>query len=576
MPPRRPTVIRSGFVLALTPLVAGALFLGGAADVAAYGPPRGAPHTLEGSADWYASGQPRGAPQLVGVSTDWSVSGQPRSAPQIVGSAADWSASGRPRGAPQPRVASAAAQADLVAVRAGAPASVASRFAGPVLEPYPVGESPGSDPTQQAPAPSSAATGSPAPPAADDLPGAALDPLRVRATLGPLLRGGALGSGRTPAAVIDVASGAVLYRVADRPSTPASTTKLVTAVSALEALGPDTVVQTRTAVLNPRAATPRVVLVGAGDPTLASTSRRIGGPGTSIVPASLRQLARATAAALGGDSPVRVGYDDTLFTGPALHPTWSRGFPAGGVVAPVSALQVDQGRRTPGGLTRVADPALAAATRFAAELERAGVPVNGRIRATPRRPDSTELAAVSSPTVGVLVERMLATSDNDIAESLARLAAGSAGFPASFAGVRQRAREVLDSLGPVAAADVVVDGSGLSRADLLSPSTLTTLLREHREGPLVSGLPVAAATGSLRLRFKDRTTERAAGLARLKTGTLTGVTALAGFVSRPDGRLLALAFVDASTSGGTVAARAALDRAVAALVSCACTGSAGE
>jgi D-alanyl-D-alanine carboxypeptidase/D-alanyl-D-alanine-endopeptidase (penicillin-binding protein 4) len=57
---------------------------------------------------------------------------------------------------------------------------------------------------------------------------------------------------------------------------------------------------------------------------------------------------------------------------------------------------------------------------------------------------------------------------------------------------------------------------------------------------------------------------------RAKTGTLTGVGALAGYASRPDGRLLALAFVDGSTPGGALAARAAFDRAAAALVSCDC------
>ncbi len=165
---------------------------------------------------------------------------------------------------------------------------------------------------------------------------------------------------------------------------------------------------------------------------------------------------------------------------------------------------------------------------------------------------------------------MLATSDNDIAEALARLAARAAGEPASFSGVAARARTVLDGLGAGAADDVLVDGSGLSRSDRLSPGTLTTLLRDHQEGALAPGLPVAAATGSLRNRFDTSASDAAAGLARLKTGTLTGVTALAGYVSRPDGRLLALAFVDGSTPGGTIAARAALDRAVASLVSCRC------
>jgi D-alanyl-D-alanine carboxypeptidase/D-alanyl-D-alanine-endopeptidase (penicillin-binding protein 4) len=457
---------------------------------------------------------------------------------------------------------------------ADAGSSEAIPIAGMVLRPYPIEPiPPGSLPTPTATAPSPGPSGSASPQTADDFPGDRLDPDRVRATMEPLLRGGALGPGRTPTSVVDVGTGAVLYRTADRPTTPASTAKLVTAVSALDALGADKVLTTRAALLDPETSARRVVLVGAGDPTLSRTAGRVGGSGTSIVPASLRRLARATAAELGPKATVRIGYDDTLFTGPALHPTWSRSFPAGGVVAPVSALQVDEGRRTRGSVTRVANPARVAAERFADELERAGVQVAGQPSRTPLRADSADLASVTSPSVGVLVERMLSTSDNDIAESLARLAAHAAGFPASFAGVAQRARQVLEGIGPVAAADVLVDGSGLSRSNRLSPSTLTTLLREHPEGPLASGLPVAAATGSLRNRFATSRTQAAAGLARLKTGTLTGVIALAGLVSRPDGRLLAVALVDGNTAAGAVASRAALDRAVAALVRCKCSAS---
>jgi D-alanyl-D-alanine carboxypeptidase len=52
------------------------------------------------------------------------------------------------------------------------------------------------------------------------------------------------------------------------------------------------------------------------------------------------------------------------------------------------------------------------------------------------------------------------------------------------------------------------------------------------------------------------------------------VSALAGYASRPDGRLFAFGFVDGSAPGGALAARAALDRAAAALVACACAAAA--
>ncbi len=412
------------------------------------------------------------------------------------------------------------------------------------------------------------------PVAATTAVGAALDPDAVTATMRPLLTGGPLGPGRTPAQVVDVASGEVLLGQADRPTVPASTMKLVTAVSVLDALGPDATLETRTVILDGGAATPRIVLVGAGDPSLRSTGSRVGGSGTSLRPASLRELVDATARALRarGLEKVRVGYDDSLFTGPARHPTWARSFPAAGIVAPVSALQVDQGRRTPTGSSRVADPAARAADVFAAQLEEAGVEVGGRIRQVRERAGSVGLASVVSPTIGVLVERMLATSDNDYAEALARLGAAAAGGEASFEGVAARGGAVLAELGVAAEGDRVADGSGLSRDNALTPSTLTGLLRATPDefGAVSSGLAVAGATGSLRARYGTRATQAARGVVRAKTGTLTGVVGLAGYASRPDGRLLAFAILDGSVPGGAIGGRSAVDRALAALIECDC------
>jgi D-alanyl-D-alanine carboxypeptidase/D-alanyl-D-alanine-endopeptidase (penicillin-binding protein 4) len=413
------------------------------------------------------------------------------------------------------------------------------------------------------------------PPSPEPGVGRPLDPALVAEAVSPFLRGGALGEGRSRAHIVDVASGESLYSAAaDDPVTPASTMKLVTAASVLTSLGPDAVLRTRTVILDPSAATPRVVVVGAGDPSLASTPGKVGGPGTSIKPASLAGLASATARSLAtrGIDEVRVGFDDALFTGPAVHPTWARAFPAWGIVAPVSALQVDQGRRSPTSVVRVANPAEAAARQFAALLEDEGITVVGRLTRVSERPDSVALATVASPPVARLVERMLGTSDNDYAEALARLGATAAGLPASFAGVGRRGGQVLAELGIGDPGDVVVDGSGLSRANALTARTLTGLLRltDPALGPIGPGMPVGGVTGSLRSRFDTEATEPARGVARAKTGTLTGVVGLAGYLSRPDGRLLAFAILDESVPGGALGGRRAIDRALGELVECDC------
>ncbi len=410
--------------------------------------------------------------------------------------------------------------------------------------------------------------------------GSPLDRTAVAAALRPVLRGGALGPGRSPAHVVDVASGAVLYSAAGTPTVPASTMKLVTATSVLDAMGPDQRLRTRVVLTAATRRVPRVVIVGSGDPSLSSTGSTVGSPGDALVPSSLPELAADVAVSLERRSigRIRVGYDDSLFSGPSMHPSWATSFPAEGVVAPVSALQVDQGRATPTSVGRTPDPAARAGRVFADALRAQGVQVTGTPKAVTAPIGASTLAFVESPPVGVLVERTLAASDNGYAESLGRLGALAGGEPASFRGVARRAESLLESLGARTRGARFADASGLSRRNRLAPATLTDLLRTTAAGygSLHSGLPVAAGTGSLATRFVSAGQRAGRGVVRAKTGTLRGVVGLAGYASRPDGRLLAFAFVDDSATGGTFAARSVLDRAAAVLVACDCVVASDE
>ncbi|MGW0766359.1 D-alanyl-D-alanine carboxypeptidase/D-alanyl-D-alanine endopeptidase [Streptomyces sp. NPDC002676] len=378
--------------------------------------------------------------------------------------------------------------------------------------------------------------------------------------LKPFLGAPALGAGHA-AAVVDVATGKRLYGTgAEKALTPASTTKIATAVAALSALGPDHRFTTR-AVLEPD--TRELVLVGGGDPTL--TARPKAGSW-----ASLRTLADQTAKALQGRGirKITLSYDTTLYSGPALHRM--------GVdpnIALVSALTADEGRTdgsTEGPAVRVADPAADAARKFAGFLKDDGITTTspGPSKATTR---AQSLAAVSSPPLSAVVERMLTYSDNDIAEALARQTALASGEPASFAGGAKAIGARLRGLGlPVSGASFH-DGSGLDRDDRLTAGLLTALLVKAgdpaRPGlrPVLTGLPVAGFTGTL----TDRFTGGAAGVVHAKTGTLTGVNTLAGTVVDQDGRLLAFAFLAYGTTN-RLEAQTALDRTATALAGCGC------
>lgn len=413
--------------------------------------------------------------------------------------------------------------------------------------------------------------------------GAPLRPAAVRKEVLPEVN---RAPGQAHADVVDVASGKTLSaQGSDIPAIPASTMKLVTALSVGQSMGPQERLRTAT-MLQGSGDVPTLVLRGAGDATLMSTAKIVGSDGSRAHPATTKELAARTVRELSrwGVTRVRLSYDDSLFTGPDMGPGWQGSFPAAGVIAPVSALMVDQGRVAPGALARSSDPAALAAVTFSKQLEQAGLVVVGD---TPTKRETTEqarlVASVSSPTVAEQVERMLSTSDNDIAEALFRLAALADGLPGSFAGGAKHSRHVVAGVGIDLSGLVFKDGSGLSRQNRLTAAALTQLLvavarsETQSSDPAVagvsairSGLPVAGATGSLRYRFGASDERAGRGLVRAKTGTLTGVISLAGYATRPDGRLVAFAFLDNEVAANPGGARAAFDAAAATIVSCDC------
>lgn len=401
--------------------------------------------------------------------------------------------------------------------------------------------------------------------ATDDSPTAA----GVRAAIAGLAADPAFG-GSLSALVVDGADGGVLY--ARRPNSagpPASTVKLLTAAAALDALGTDARLTTQV-VRSGRT----LYLVGGGDMTLASE------PPEDRYPESptTGQLARAVATALDerpGPSSYRLRYDVTAWSGPSSAPGWNDGYFYGGNVSRLSALEVDEGRVDPDGQARVADAAAQAATLFAAALGRAGVPVTGSPVAAPAPPSAEQVAEVTSAPVSALVQRMLALSDNDLAEALGRAVAAAEGEPASFAGAARAVAARAEALGATGVR--LSDASGLSRLNRVSPAALVAVLLQSLERPelrpLLAGLPVAGLTGTIADRFRSGPPRAGAGVVRAKTGTLTGVSALAGYVVDADGRVLVFALL-ADRAPSTEAAEDALDRLTGRLARCGCVGAA--
>ncbi|MFI5906247.1 D-alanyl-D-alanine carboxypeptidase/D-alanyl-D-alanine-endopeptidase [Dactylosporangium sp. NPDC051541] len=387
----------------------------------------------------------------------------------------------------------------------------------------------------------------------------------VTSALGPLLTVPQLGPHIT-ASVVDVSTGQTIYTSEpDAAMTPASTTKLVTAAAALAARGPAYRIPTKVVA---GAQAGEVVLVAGGDPTLAVFP-------TSYYPGAARidDLAKQVKEALGGQAPTKVIYDVSVYTGSGTGPGWDPDAITGGSGAVITPIMTEGGRQKQQKYSqRYPKPDLQAAQAFAGAL---GVSANA-VAAGTAPPGAKELGKVESAPMSRLVEFMLQESDNVLADALARQVALAKNQPASFEGAAAATKSVLEELGLPVTGFGLVDGSGFSRSDKLSPALITAVLataaRTDRGDlhPIFSGLPVAAYSGTLTTRFlKADQGGAAAGLVRAKTGTLTGVNSLAGVVVDADGRMLAFAFMADQTTNADQAV-VALDRVAAALAACGC------
>ena len=379
-------------------------------------------------------------------------------------------------------------------------------------------------------------------------------------SIGRLTRSASLGS--FSMLVVDpVSEKPVFSDQVNKARTPASVSKLLTAAAALSALGPDTRLATRATL-----AGSDLYLVGGGDPLLRKTKGEN----------SLKALALDTISALKTRkvTNIRLFFDDSLFTGPALGPGWKSSFPKAGIAGPVSALSVGGGRVSPGSVARVSNPAKQAGRLFAKRLKKAGIGVS-QVRRGQAPSRSSQLASVSSEPVRTIVEEMLRESDNDVAEVLAHLVGKKTVGEGNFSGGARATKLVLGRNGISTAKLKLFDGSGLSRQNKITSTTVAQVLTEMVRGDepqwstIATGLPVAGRTGTLDSRFDTKKTRVGAGVVRAKTGSLTGVSALAGTVLDKSGRLLVFVMMG-NKVGSITSARNSMDLIAAKLARCGC------
>lgn len=221
----------------------------------------------------------------------------------------------------------------------------------------------------------------------------------------------------------------------------------------------------------------------------------------------------------------------------------------------------------------VPNPTLLYLNALREALARNGIFVGGSsldiddARVKPDYGKSTLLLDDQSPTLDAVIDVCMKWSSNDYAETLLRSLAPPGGEATAEAGLAV-INETLPKWGIEPSLYVARDGSGLSRNDYVAPDALIGLLthvwrdERHRE-KFQATLPQSATSGNLAERMKDTP---AAARVWAKTGSMSNVRSLSGYLRTLDGEPLVFSFM--ATSFRVPASRidAAMDEALVRLV----------
>ena len=192
--------------------------------------------------------------------------------------------------------------------------------------------------------------------------------------------------------------------------------------------------------------------------------------------------------------------------------------------------------------------------RFRQELETAGVTHIGSYGEN-TAPSTSEIVCMRSHSIDQILTRMLKDSDNLFAESLFYQFAATRNRPANAADGREVEQALIRKMKLSPSDYRIADGSGLSLYNYVSPELEVAFLRYAKQNApifnhLFSSLPVAGVDGTLSKRMKGTT---AAENVHAKTGTVTGVSSLAGYATADNYHLLAFCIINQGVLSGSEA-----------------------
>ncbi|MEO7742089.1 MAG: D-alanyl-D-alanine carboxypeptidase/D-alanyl-D-alanine-endopeptidase [Usitatibacter sp.] len=190
----------------------------------------------------------------------------------------------------------------------------------------------------------------------------------------------------------------------------------------------------------------------------------------------------------------------------------------------------------------VIDRVMFADRLFRALWRRLGGKFTGRTREGEMPADARLVAEHRSRTLGEIVRDINKRSDNPITRVIFLTLGAMSAFPGSDSTARRADAEIrawLEKRGVDPKGIVLENGSGLSRTEMISPNQLAAVLRHGAASDwapeFTASLPIVAVDGGMGTRLRD---SPVAARARLKTGTLRDVTAVAGYMKDESGRAL--------------------------------------
>ena len=342
-------------------------------------------------------------------------------------------------------------------------------------------------------------------------------PQNIQARLDSLTKDRMFNSTQLGLMVYDLTDDSTLYRFNARQTMrPASTMKLLTSISALDHLGARYEFRTSlyyTGSVKDSVLTGDLYCVGGMDPLFDTSDMK-------AFSESVRALGIHT---LRGKIVEVRGFKDSDLLGEGW--CWDDDNPT------LSPLLIDKKDEF--------------ASRLAQMLDKDSIFVDG-LSTTGTLPKSALLLCSRSHQLVDVLEPMMKNSDNLYAESMFyQLGAATGASPAKASHGRQMILKTLKNAG-VTGQYKIADGSGLSLYNYVTPELLAKLLiYAYRKSGIIRylyvSLPIAGEDGTLKKRMKD---SPARLNVRAKTGTVTGVSSLAGYALAANNHMLVFSIIN--------------------------------